>query len=407
MGKSPPTPRQHPPSASSSAYDNDRNKYSPKPHLRALTFHQMMFFFWLFLLLTMTVNEMRHTHVSIKTPLEQHLMRSSGRLAAQVLEHLSPLVVPGVSTASLDAAAFDYMVGVLRVEPAPLNYGGVVGGLLSRSEVAKGVCRFSNRVVHSVANAVTLGRGVFFGIPLCGFPKSVCISVNDVVCHGIPSSAVVLQFGDLVNIDVTVIYKGYHGDTSRLWIVGQVPGSDGSEVDETLTSSSLGLTPAHRLYLASRECLFLGVASLIPGKSTLGDLGFAIQSHAESLGYSVVRPYVGHGTGSTFHEGPRVEHFGKRGEGGVLYPGMVLTIEPMINEGDMDVVMQEDQWEVRTRDGKLSAQWEHTVLVTEDSFDILTLRKGETWPAGVEDPRPMESRMKYDVGRAQALLKEI
>ncbi|HEX7045744.1 MAG TPA: type I methionyl aminopeptidase [Burkholderiales bacterium] len=250
--------------------------------------------------------------VIIKTPDEIEKMRVAGRLAAEVLDMIAPHVVPGVTTGELDRICHDYIVNKQRAIPAPLNYKG--------------------------------------------FPKSICTSVNHQVCHGIPGEKR-LKKGDIVNIDVTVIKDGFHGDTSRMFYVGEPS------------------IQARRLVEVTRECMYLGIEQVRPG-ARLGDIGHAIQTHAEKHGFSVVREYCGHGIGRTFHEDPQVLHYGRPGTGMELVPGMIFTIEPMINAGRPDVKLMPDNWTVVTRDHSLSAQWEHTVLVTETGYEILTLSPG-------------------------------
>jgi len=251
--------------------------------------------------------------VSIKTPEEQAKMRIAGRLAAQVLEMIAPYVKADVTTDELDRICHDYIVHELQAIPAPLNYHG--------------------------------------------FPKSICTSVNHVVCHGIPGPRK-LKDGDILNIDVTVIKDGYHGDTNQMFFVGEV--------------SLL----ARRLSQVARESMYVGINLVRPG-ITLGDIGAAIQHYAERHGYSVVREYCGHGIGRGFHEEPQVLHYGTPGTGLRLQPGMTFTIEPMINAGKRHVKLLPDGWTVVTKDHSLSAQWEHTILVTETGQEILTLRSGE------------------------------
>ncbi len=251
--------------------------------------------------------------VQIKTPEEIEKMRVAGRLAAEVLEMIEPLVQPGMTTNEIDALCHDYIVNVQKAVPAPLNYHG--------------------------------------------FPKSVCTSVNHQICHGIPSDKK-LKNGDIVNIDVTVIKDGYHGDTSLMVCVGQ--------------PSVL----AQRLVDAAREAMIRGIRAVRPG-ARLGDIGHAIQSYAEAQRFSVVREYCGHGIGKGFHEEPQVLHYGKPGTGLALKPGMTFTIEPMINAGKRHTRLLKDGWTVVTKDHSLSAQWEHTILVTEDGCEVLTLRQGE------------------------------
>ena len=244
----------------------------------------------------------------VKTPEQIAGIRLAGRLTASILDMLTERVQPGITTEQIDQWVHETTVQA-GGRPGPLNYKG--------------------------------------------YPKSVCTSINEVVCHGIPGPRV-LQSGDIVNIDVTSELKGYFGDASRMYLVGEV-----SE-------------PARRLVRVTRECLEAGIAQVRPG-AHLGDIGHAIQSHAEKHGYSVVRDFVGHGVGLKMHEEPQVPHYGKRGRGLLLEPGMVFTIEPMINEGDWRIRILEDQWTAVTVDGKLSAQWEHTVTVTDSGVEILTL----------------------------------
>jgi methionyl aminopeptidase len=246
--------------------------------------------------------------VTIKTPDEIEKMRIAGRLAAEVLDMIAPHVVADVSTGELDRLCHDYIVNVQHAIPAPLNYRG--------------------------------------------FPKSICTSVNHQVCHGIPGDKR-LKKGDIVNIDVTVIKDGFHGDTSRMYFVGEPS------------------IQARRLVQVTRECMYLGIDKVRPG-ARLGDIGHVIQSHAERHGFSVVREYCGHGIGRVFHEDPQVLHYGKPGTGETLIAGMTFTIEPMINAGRPEVKLLPDQWTVVTRDHSLSAQWEHTVLVTDSGHEILT-----------------------------------
>jgi methionyl aminopeptidase len=255
--------------------------------------------------------------VSIKSPEELEKMRVAGRLAAEVLEMIEPHVQVGISTGELDRICHDYIVNEQQAIPAPLNYHG--------------------------------------------FPRSICTSVNDVVCHGIPSDKKILKNGDIVNIDITVIKDGYHGDTSKMYCMGK--------------------TAAHaeRLVKVTQECLYLGIEEVKPG-ATLGDIGCVIQQHAEKNHYSVVREYCGHGIGAIFHEEPQVLHYGKRGSGMVLKEGMTFTIEPMLNAGRRDVKLNKrDGWTVTTRDGRLSAQWEHTLAVTDTGVQVLTARSYESF----------------------------
>jgi methionyl aminopeptidase len=255
--------------------------------------------------------------VTIKSEEEFARMRVAGRLAAEVLEMIQPYVEPGVTTGELDRICHDYIVNKQQAIPAPLNYNG--------------------------------------------FPKSICTSVNDVVCHGIPSDSKKLRSGDIVNIDVTVIKDGYHGDSSVMVGVGKVPAH------------------AERLIRVTQECLYLALELVRPG-TRLGDIGHVIQQHAEANYYSVVREYCGHGIGRVFHEDPQVLHYGNPGEGLELRPGMTFTIEPMINAGKRHPRLNaHDGWTVTTRDGRLSAQWEHTLGVTEDGCEVFTRRSDETF----------------------------
>lgn len=246
--------------------------------------------------------------VTIKTSEEIQKMRIAGRLAAQVLEMIEPEVKPGVTTETLDVLCHDYIVNTQNAIPAPLNYKG--------------------------------------------FPKSICTSVNHVVCHGIPSDKV-LKSGDIINIDVTVIKDGYHGDTSRMFFVGKPS------------------IRARRLCEISYESMFRGIRLVRPG-TQLGDIGHAIQKYVEHHGFSVVREYCGHGIGLGFHEEPQVLHYGMPNTGLELREGMTFTIEPMVNVGKRETRLMTDGWTVVTRDKSLSAQWEHTILVTADGYEILT-----------------------------------
>ena len=247
--------------------------------------------------------------VTIKSAEEQEKMRIAGRLAAEVLDMIGDYVKPGVTTGELDRICHDYITGVQGAVPAPLNYRG--------------------------------------------FPKSICTSVNHVVCHGIPGEKK-LKSGDVMNIDITVIKDGYHGDTSRMFFVGK-PGIQ-----------------AKRLAEVAFEGMWRGIEELGPGKH-LGDIGEAIQRFVEKNRFSVVREYCGHGIGRVFHEDPQVLHYGSRGAGMELRSGMTLTVEPMINAGKRHVKLLNDGWTVVTKDHSLSAQWEHTVLVTDDGYEVLTL----------------------------------
>jgi methionyl aminopeptidase len=249
----------------------------------------------------------------IKTPAEQEQMRIAGRLAADVLDMIGPYVQPGITTDEINTLVHDYIVNTQKAIPAPLNYRG--------------------------------------------FPKSVCTSVNHVVCHGIPSDKRLKQ-GDIINIDVTVIKDGWHGDSSRMFAVGKISPA------------------AQRLIDVTREAMWIGIRQVRPG-NRLGDIGHAIQTFVESQHYSVVREYCGHGIGRVFHEDPQVLHYGEPGTGEELVPGMIFTIEPMVNAGKRHVRLLPDGWTVVTKDHSLSAQWEHTVLVTEDGVEVLTLGAAE------------------------------
>ncbi len=242
-------------------------------------------------------------------------MRIAGRLAAEVLEMIEPHVKKGVTTDELNTICHDYIVNHQQAIPAPLNYRG--------------------------------------------FPKSICTSVNHVVCHGIPGDKK-LKDGDIVNIDITVIKDGFHGDTSKMFYVGK----------PTILAT--------RLCRIAQECMYKAIEIVKPG-TRLGDIGHIIQSHAESNNYSVVRDYCGHGIGEQFHEEPQVLHYGKANTGLVLEAGMTFTIEPMINAGKYGVKTLKDEWTVVTKDRSLSAQWEHTILVTDSGFEVLTKRQEESW----------------------------
>ncbi|HEX9181215.1 MAG TPA: type I methionyl aminopeptidase [Burkholderiales bacterium] len=255
--------------------------------------------------------------VEIKTPAEIEKMRLAGRLAAEVLDYVGPFVKPGVSTGELDRLCHDYMVNVQGTVPAPLNYAPP-------------------------------------GYP--PYPKSVCTSVNHQVCHGVPGDRR-LKPGDIVNIDVTVIKDGFHGDTSRMFMVGEPS------------------IQARRLCDLTHECMWLGIAQVRAG-NRLGDIGHAIQNHAEQHGCSVVREFCGHGIGRRFHEDPQVLHYGRPGQGMMLEPGMIFTVEPMINAGKAGIRQLADGWTIVTKDHSLSAQWEHTVLVTDSGYEVLTVSSG-------------------------------
>jgi methionyl aminopeptidase len=252
--------------------------------------------------------------IAIKTPEDIERMRVAGRLAAEVLDFIAPHVRPGVTTAELDRLCHDYMVGVQGTTPAPLNYAPP---------------------------------------GYRPFPKSICTSVNHQVCHGIPGDRV-LKNGDIVNVDVTVIKDGYHGDTSRMFYVGEPS------------------VAARRLCEVTYECMWAGIAQVRPG-GFLGDIGHAIQTLAEKHGFSVVREFCGHGIGRRFHEEPQVLHYGKPGTLDRLAPGMIFTVEPMINAGRREIRELADGWTIVTKDHSLSAQWEHTVLVSDSGFEVLTV----------------------------------
>jgi methionyl aminopeptidase len=251
--------------------------------------------------------------VSIKTPEQIEQMRVAGRLAAEVLEVVKPHVKPGITTEELDDICREHIVKVQQAIPANVGYKG--------------------------------------------FPKTICTSVNHVICHGIPSHSKILKDGDIVNIDVTVIKDGWHGDTSRMYYVGKPD------------------VRAQRLCTVTFEAMMLGIEQVRPGAS-LGDIGYAIQRHVEGNGFSVVREYCGHGIGTVYHEDPQVLHYGQRGSGLQLREGMTFTIEPMVNAGKPQTRLLPDGWTVVTKDHSLSAQWEHTIAVTDKGFEILT-----PWPA--------------------------
>lgn len=259
-------------------------------------------------------SKLRFMSIIIKNAEQIEKMRVAGRLAAQVLEMIGDHIKPGVTTAELDKICHDYIVNEQEAIPAPLNYKG--------------------------------------------FPKSICTSVNHVICHGIPTDKKVLKKGDIINVDITVIKDGFHGDTSKMFFVGEAS------------------IQAQRLVRVTQECLYMGIQMVKPGIK-LGDIGAAIQKHAENNHYSVVREYCGHGIGEGFHEEPQVLHYGKANTGITLQPGMTFTIEPMINAGKRHTKLLPDKWTVVTKDHKLSAQWEHTILVTETGYEVLTLRTEE------------------------------
>ena len=253
------------------------------------------------------------SHAGIKTPEEQDKMRVAGKLAATVLDMIGEHVRAGITTDELNTICHDYIVESQDAIPAPLNYKG--------------------------------------------FPKSICTSVNHVVCHGIPGPKK-LKNGDIVNIDITVIKDGFHGDTSRMFFVGKPT------------------VLAERLARVTREAMLAGISVVRPG-ATLGDIGAAVQTHVEKNRFSVVREYCGHGIGRVFHEDPQILHYGRAGTGMALVEGMTFTVEPMVNAGRRQVKLLPDGWTVVTKDHSLSAQWEHTILVTADGYEILTLGEQE------------------------------
>jgi methionyl aminopeptidase len=259
--------------------------------------------------------------IVIKSPPDIEKMRVAGRLASEVLDYITPFVQPGVTTGELDKLCHDYMVEVQGTVPAPLNYAPPG---------------------HKP------------------YPKSICSSVNHQVCHGVPGDKK-LKAGDVVNLDITVIKDGWHGDTSRMFAVG---------APSIMAGRLMGVT---------YDCMWKGILAVRPG-ARLGDIGHAIQRHAEGQGFSVVREFCGHGIGQKFHEEPQVLHYGKAGTGVELQPGMIFTIEPMINAGRRDIRVLGDGWTVVTKDHSLSAQWEHTVLVTDTGFEVLTLSAGSPAP---------------------------
>ena len=256
--------------------------------------------------------------VTLHGPAEFAGMRKAGKLAAEVLDFITPHVEPGITTGALDKLCHDFIVGRDAI-PAPLNYRG--------------------------------------------FPRSICTSINHVVCHGIPDDAKKLLNGDIINIDITVILDGWHGDTSRMFLVGDKVG-----------------VKAKKLVQVTYDAMMLGIEAVRPG-ATLGDIGYAIQEYAESRRYSVVRDFCGHGIGTIFHCPPSILHYGEPGTGMRLEEGMFFTVEPMINAGRYDVKILSDGWTAVTKDRSLSAQFEHTIAVTADGFEIFTLS-----PAGHTAP---------------------
>ncbi len=255
--------------------------------------------------------------VTIKSADDIQRMRVAGRLASEVLDFIEPHVRPNVTTDALDRLCHDYMVGVQKTIPAPLHYAPP---------------------------------------GYTPYPRSICTSVNHVVCHGVPGDKR-LKAGDVVNVDITVIKDGFHGDTSRMFMVGEPS------------------IQARRLSEVTFDCMWRGIRTVKPG-AFLGDIGHVIQTLAESSGYSVVREFCGHGIGRKFHEEPQVLHYGRAGSGLKLQAGMTFTIEPMINAGKPGIRQLADGWTIVTKDHSLSAQWEHTVLVTNEGFEVLTLSAG-------------------------------
>lgn len=272
--------------------------------------------------------------IKIKTAEEIAKMRIAGKLAAEVLEMIGPYVKPGVTTSELDEICHDYIVNKQKAIPAPLNY-------------------------------TTAGHAN-------PFPKSICTSINEVVCHGIPRASEKLKNGYIVNIDVTVIKDGYHGDTSKMFFVGTPSNNQQDKL-------------AQKLMRVTQECLYLGIAQAKPG-NTLNDIGRAIEQHAIANKFSVVEEYCGHGIGNEFHEDPQVMHFATKENDIEIKPGMIFTIEPMINAGSRKIKSvyeringKDYDWRIETADGKLSAQWEHTILITENGYEVLTRREEEAF----------------------------
>ena len=271
--------------------------------------------------------------ITLKTGAELDAMRVAGRLASEVLDLLARHIRPGVTTEALDRIAHQHIVDVQGAIPAPLHYQPP---------------------------------------GYTPFPKSICTSVNHTICHGIPNERA-LKNGDILNIDVTVIKDGWHGDTSRMYIVGE------------------GSIAAKRLCQLTYEAMWRGIAKVGPG-AHLGDIGHAIQTFAESAGYAVVREYCGHGVGRRFHEEPQVLHYGRPGTLDRLLPGLIFTVEPMINAGRREIREMPDGWTIVTKDRSLSAQWEHTVLVTDDGYEVLTLSAGSPPPPAFVAARPAAER---------------
>lgn len=256
--------------------------------------------------------------IVIKNKEDIEYMKISGKLAAEVLDYITPFVKPGVTTNELDKLCHDYIVNVQKAYPSPLNYRPNPNGP--------------------------------------AYPKSICTSVNNEICHGIPNDKL-LKNGDIVNIDVTVYKNSYHGDTSRMYNVGEVS------------------PHAKRLCVVTYECMWLGIMQVKPG-NYLGDIGYAIETHAEKNGYSIVHEFCGHGVGKVFHEDPQVLHYGRPKSGPIIQAGMIFTIEPMVNQGRRHVRFLPNGWTAVTKDRSLSAQWEHTVLVTETGYEVLTISPG-------------------------------
>ncbi|KAG8468433.1 hypothetical protein KFE25_013516 [Diacronema lutheri] len=309
-------------------------------------------------------------------------------MAAAVLERLDREILPGVSTARLDAVARAFIEGELGATAAPLHYGGLTGGLLRGYAAGEALCAVAHASAHMVSRAVWGGKPLPVP-PLCGFPASVCISINDVIAHGIPSEAAVLREGDLVNVDVTVrAASGAHGDTSKCWVVGAPPLDAPPSAGAGDAPAPDGLRRRRKLALVAREALWVGISAVRPGV-TLGEVGAAIGQHIADAGYSSVIAFVGHGIGSRFHEAPAVRHAaGGPSAGVVLLSGMALTLEPMVNEGSPAVRIDADGWTARTLDGRDSAQWEHTIAVSADGAEVLTLRPGEVPPLISSRQRP-------------------
>jgi methionyl aminopeptidase len=271
------------------------------------------------------MNAPEPVNVHIKTPEEIDKMRVAGRLAGEVLDFIAPHIKPGITTAHIDKLCHDYMVDVQGTTPAPLNYAPP-----------------GHRP----------------------YPKSICTSVNHQVCHGVPGDRI-LKPGDIVNVDITVIKDDYHGDTSRMYYIGEPS------------------IQARRLCENTFESMWRGIRAVKSG-ATLGDIGNAIQKHAEGNGYSVVREFCGHGIGKRFHEEPQVLHYGRAGTGITLESGMIFTIEPMVNAGKRDIRQLGDGWTIVTADHSLSAQWEHTVLVTQYGYEVLTLSAAAPPPPDID-----------------------